>query len=62
MNGVAATLLAIGLTAAYGTADRVFHDSTRRNPVDPHLADDLDLRGSRRGWLWGVFRRRPNQR
>ena len=60
MNGVAGTLLAIGLTAAYGTADRVFHYSNRHTPVSRHLADDLDLRGTRRGWWRDAFRRRPN--
>ena len=61
MNGVASTLLAIGLTAAYGAADRVFHDSNRHNPVSRQLADDLD-RGNRRGWWRDAFRRRPNER
>jgi hypothetical protein len=62
MNGVASTLLAIGLTAAYGAGDRVFHDFNRHNPISRHPEDDLDLRGSRRGWWRDAFRRRLNQR
>ena len=61
MNGVATTLLAIGLTAAYGAADRMFYDSNRHDPVNRKLADDLGL-GTRRGWWRDAFRRRPNVR
>lgn len=58
MNGVAATLLAIGLCAAYGTTDRVYHDSARRNPVDRKIADETSLRRPRQNWWQNAFRRR----
>lgn len=62
MNGVATTLLAIGLCAAYGTADRVHHDSAKRNPVDRQIADETNPRGTRRGWLHGLVGRREKRR
>jgi hypothetical protein len=62
MNGVAATLLAIGLCAAYGTAERAHHDSAKRIPVDRQIADDTTLRGTRRGWLNGFVGRREKRR
>jgi len=57
MKSVASTLLAIGLCAAYGTAERM-HRSSGRNPVDQQIEDDSKSRGTRRGWLPRVFRRR----
>ena len=57
MKSVASTLLAIGLCAAYGTAERM-HRSSGRNPVDQQVEDDSNSRGTRRGWLPRVFRRR----
>jgi len=57
MKGVASTLLAIGLCAAYGTAERM-HRNSGRNPVSQQIEDENSSRGTRRGWLPGVFRRR----
>lgn len=62
MNGVAATLLAIGLCAAYGTADRVFHDSSRRNPAHRQTADETNFRETRRGWWHSIVHPRQKQR
>jgi hypothetical protein len=57
MKGVATTLLAIGLCAAYGTAERI-HRGQGRNPVDQLVEDESNSRGTRRGWMPKVFRRR----
>ena len=57
MKGVASTLLAIGLCAAYGTAERM-HRGSGRNPVGQQVEDESNSRGTRRGWLPRVFRRR----
>jgi coenzyme F420-reducing hydrogenase gamma subunit len=57
MKGVATTLLAIGLCAAYGTAERM-HRGHGRNPVDQLVEDESSSRGMRRGWMPKMFRRR----
>jgi coenzyme F420-reducing hydrogenase gamma subunit len=57
MKSVASTLLAIGLCAAYGTAERMNRNSGR-HPADQQVEDDNNSRGTRRGWLPRVFRRR----
>jgi coenzyme F420-reducing hydrogenase gamma subunit len=57
MKSVAATLLAIGLCAAYGTAERM-HRGSGRNPADQQVEVEINSRGSRHGWLPRVFRRR----
>ncbi len=57
MKSVASTLLAIGLCAAYGTAERMNRNSGRLQ-ADRQVEDDNNSRGTRRGWLPRVFRRR----
>jgi len=57
MKGVATTLLAIGLCAAYGTAERM-HRGSGRHPVDQHIEDENNTRGARKGWMPKMFRRR----